>query len=344
MRDLPSFALGPSVRALLVGAVGIAVVSVAVGVLDDFAPAIGLTGLYLFAVLPVAMLSGFWAAGMVAIASFLTFDFFFTRPYHRFYIANSDTAVSLVIAVAAAFVVSALARRAHDRANEARARAREAEHATQRLHRLADELRASRARIVGTADETRQRIERDLHDGAQQRLVHTVVTLQLARRELPDDAPAAGLVDEALEHARMATESLRELVRGILPSALSRGLQPAVEGLVSGLPVRVSIQLPEQRLPELVERTAYFVVAEALTNVVKHARASTAAVRGSLVDGVFRVEISDDGAGGAHVDGHSGLLGLEDRVAALGGELRVDSPAGAGTLVTATLPLSSTAG
>jgi signal transduction histidine kinase len=327
MRDLASFAARPTLRALLLGAVGIALVSATVAALDDLAPAIGLTGLYLFAILPVAILGGFWSAAIVTVASFLTFDFFFTRPYHQLTIANAAVAVALAIAMAAALLVSALARRAQDRADEAM--------------RLADELRASRARVVATADETRRRIERDLHDGAQQRLVHTVVTLQLARSQLPADAPAAGLVEEALEQARTAIESLRELVRGVLPSTLMSGLRPAVDGLVARMPVGVSVELPEQRLPEPVERTAYFVVAEALTNVVKHARASSVIVRGLVVDGAFRVEIRDDGAGGAHVDGESGLCGLQDRVAAIGGELSVVSPAGAGTLVTATLPVSA---
>jgi signal transduction histidine kinase len=329
MRDLASFASRPAVRGLFLGAAGIAVVSAAIALLDDFAPAIGLTGLYLFAILPVAMVAGFREAAIVAVGSFLTFDYFFIVPYHQFGIANSDVGISLAIALAAGLLVSGLARRAQDRADEARA--------------LAEQLRASRARVVATADETRQRIERDLHDGAQQRLVHTMVSLQLARGELRDDAPAAGFVDEALEQARMATESLRELVHGILPATLSRGLPAAVDGLVSRLPVRVSVELPQQRLPEPVERTAYFVVAEALTNVVKHARASTVVVHGSLVDGALRVEISDDGTGGVRVDGHSGLLGLEDRVAALGGELQVVSPVGAGTVVTATLPLAAAA-
>ncbi len=144
-----------------------------------------------------------------------------------------------------------------------------------------EELTASRARVVQTADQTRRRIERDLHDGAQQRLVHTVVTLKLARRELRDDGPAADLVDEALEQAQTATESLRELVHGILPSALSHGLRPAVEGLVGRLPMPVVIDVGRERLPEDMERTVYFVIAEALTNVVKHAGAQGARVTGA---------------------------------------------------------------
>jgi signal transduction histidine kinase len=201
------------------------------------------------------------------------------------------------------------------------------------------ELTASRARVVATADETRRRIERDLHDGAQQRLVHSIIALKLARRAAADDAKAAPLVEEALEHAEAAIESLRELVHGILPAALSRGLQPAIEGLVARLVVPVTVDVPSGRLPEAVERTAYFVVAEALTNVVKHANAQRAEVRAFTDGDELCVVVADDGVGGARLDDSSGLLGLKDRLSALDGELRVDSPPGGGTTLTARLPL-----
>jgi signal transduction histidine kinase len=208
------------------------------------------------------------------------------------------------------------------------------------LEQSRDELAASRARVVATADETRRRIERDLHDGAQQSLVHTVITLKLARRALGDEGgPAVDLVDEALGHAERANDELRDLAHGILPATLSRGLAAAVETLVSRsrLPVSVNV-LPERMAPE-IEATAYFIVAEALTNTVKHAQASSARVTAAVEDGVLRVEVSDDGVGGASADGRSGLLGLYDRVAAMNGELHVDSPPGGGTTVTATLPV-----
>jgi signal transduction histidine kinase len=202
------------------------------------------------------------------------------------------------------------------------------------------ELAASRARVVATADETRRRIERDLHDGAQQSLVHTVITLKLARRALGDaSGPAVDLVDEALEHAERANTELRDLAHGILPATLSRGLDAAIETLVSRVRLPVSVDVTAERMAPELEATAYFVVAEALTNTVKHARASRAQVTASVEDGMLRVEVRDDGVGGARTDGRSGLLGLYDRVAAMDGELHVDSPPGGGTTVAARIPL-----
>jgi signal transduction histidine kinase len=203
------------------------------------------------------------------------------------------------------------------------------------------ELAASRARVVATADETRRRIERDLHDGAQQSLTHTVITLKLTRRWLGDaDGPLPELVDEALGHAERATAELRELAHGILPAVLSRGgLRAGIETLVGRVKLPVSVDVTADRFPETVEATAYFIVAEALTNVVKHADAGSADIR-ALVDGdALHVEVSDDGVGGAHVNGGSGLLGLSDRAAALNGELRVRSAPGAGTVVRVRLPI-----
>jgi PAS domain S-box-containing protein len=202
------------------------------------------------------------------------------------------------------------------------------------------DLAASRARIVAAADDERRRVVRDLHDGAQQRLVHTVITLKLARRALQqEDETAPELVAEALQQAEAATGELRELAHGILPSTLTRGgLRAAVEALAARMPVRVEIDVSVGRLPASVEATAYFVVAEALTNVAKHAHAEGAAVVARLADGRLCVEVRDDGAGGARPDG-SGLVGLTDRLAVLNGRLRVDSPAGRGTLVTATIPV-----
>jgi signal transduction histidine kinase len=203
------------------------------------------------------------------------------------------------------------------------------------------ELAASRTRVVATADETRRRIERDLHDGAQQRLTHTVITLKLARRALGEaDGPVVELVDEALEHAERATAELRDLAHGILPAALSRGgLRAGVETLVSRMRLPVSVDVTAERLPPPIEATAYFIVAEALTNVVKHARARSAQVTACLERGLLRVEVRDDGVGGARLDGSSGLLGLHDRAAAMNGQLTVESPKGGGTVLAATLPI-----
>ncbi|HEY0343013.1 MAG TPA: GAF domain-containing protein [Solirubrobacteraceae bacterium] len=208
------------------------------------------------------------------------------------------------------------------------------------------ELTASRARVVAAADEARRGIQRDLHDGAQQRLVSTVLTLKLARQELGDAAgPAVDLLDEALTHAEGANNELRELAHGILPGALTRGgLRAGIHALVSRVRLPVSVEVTADRLPAALEATAYFIVTEALTNAVRHAGASSAQIAAAVDGGVLRLEVRDDGVGGAQSDGGSGLLGLRDRAAALNGDLRVDSPPGEGTVVTATLPIDGSPG
>jgi len=202
------------------------------------------------------------------------------------------------------------------------------------------EVAASRVRIVAAADEERRRVVRDLHDGAQQRLVHTIITLKLAQRAVQnegEDVPA--LLADALEHAGQATAELRELAHGILPAILTQGgLRAGVDALASRMPVPVQIDVSVGRLPAAVEATAYFVVAEALTNVAKHARAGHAEVTARIEDGTLGVQVRDDGVGGARAEG-SGLVGLADRLAALDGELRVESPADGGTNVAAAIPL-----
>jgi PAS domain S-box-containing protein len=202
------------------------------------------------------------------------------------------------------------------------------------------DLAASGARIVAAADQERRRVVRDLHDGAQQRLVHTIVTLTLAEQALQaSDEKAPSLVGEALEHARQGNTELRELAHGILPSALTRGgLQAGIYAVLSRLDLPVDLDVPAQRFPPEIEASAYFIVAEALTNVVKHAHAEHAEVSAFVKDGTLRVEIRDDGIGGADPDGQ-GLLGMGDRVTALGGRLDIDSPPGGGTRLAATLPL-----
>jgi PAS domain S-box-containing protein len=202
------------------------------------------------------------------------------------------------------------------------------------------ELAASRARIVAATDDERRRVVRDLHDGAQQRLVHTIVTLKLAQDRLDAGRESAPeLVGEALDHAQQAIADLRELSQGILPTVLTRGgLSSAVKALASRMPVPIKVAVPADRLPAVVEATAYFVVAEALTNIAKHAHATRATVLARIDDGVLEVEVGDDGIGGARPDG-SGLVGLADRLAALDGHLRVESPDHRGTLVVAEIPL-----
>jgi signal transduction histidine kinase len=203
-----------------------------------------------------------------------------------------------------------------------------------------DRLNASRARLVTEADEARRRVVRDLHDGGQQRLVHTIVTLKLAERALRDsDGEAASLVGEALEHAERGNAELRELAHGILPTALTTGgLRAGVDAVAARLDLPVEVDVPAQRFPAEIERSAYFIVAESLTNIAKHADARHAEVRAVVDDATLHVEIRDDGIGGADPDGH-GLIGLRDRATALGGRVDIDSPPGGGTAVTAKLPL-----
>jgi signal transduction histidine kinase len=203
-------------------------------------------------------------------------------------------------------------------------------------------LRASRARMVVMADETRQRLQRDVHDGAQQRLVQTVLTLRLGLDLASRGADPVELMREALQHAERATVELRDLVHGILPASLSRGgLRTGIESLIAGLSASVDLDasaLTQERLPAELEVTAYFVVAEALTNVVKHAGATRTRVVLAAELEVLTLQVSDDGRGGADPRGN-GLTGLADRVDAMNGSLVVTSPPGGGTTVWVTLPI-----
>jgi signal transduction histidine kinase len=209
------------------------------------------------------------------------------------------------------------------------------------LRARVEELRASRARIVRAADEERRRLERDLHDGAQQRLVSLALNLRLASSKLDDDPAAAkDLLEETTAELGEATTELRELARGLHPAVLSdRGLRPALEALAGRAPVPVELsEPPAERLPPAVESASYFVVAEALTNVARYAEATHAEVSVTRADGQVEVEVSDDGVGGADPAAGSGLRGLADRVAALDGRLEVISPEGEGTVVRAVIP------
>jgi signal transduction histidine kinase/PAS domain-containing protein len=205
-----------------------------------------------------------------------------------------------------------------------------------------DQLTASRARLLTEGDEARRRVVRDLHDGAQQRFVQTIILLKLALRSLREkDGEAESLVSEALQHADQGNAELRELAHGILPAVLTRGgLRAGVDAVVTRLDLPVHVNVPAERFPPEIEASAYFIVAEALTNVVKHAHAAHAEVRASMQHGMLHVEVRDDGIGGADPEGH-GLVGIRDRAAAFGGLLKLESPAGGGTLVAATLPLSA---
>jgi signal transduction histidine kinase len=207
-----------------------------------------------------------------------------------------------------------------------------------------NQLTTSRARLLTAADEARRRVVRDLHDGAQQRLVHTIVTLKLARRafgEKGQNGKAESLVGEALRQAERSNAELRELAHGILPSVLTRGgLRAGVDTVAERIDLPLEVQIPDDRYPPEVEASAYFVVAEALTNVVKHSHAKAAKVTVSVDEENLWIEVRDDGIGSADPNGH-GLVGVKDRVTALGGHFEVESPAGSGTVVSATLPLSA---
>ena len=224
---------------------------------------------------------------------------------------------------------------------------REAEEALRRREVEAartDELRASRIRIVEAADAARRKIERDLHDGAQQRLVTLALDVRVARSRIEREPESAGPFLERLgDELSQASAELRELARGIHPAVLTeRGLAPAVETLAARAPIPVEVVgLPSERLPAVAEATAYFTVSEALTNVAKYANASHATVRLTNDADELVVEIQDDGVGGAQASAGSGLSGLADRVGACDGSLSVTSPAGEGTLVRAVLPLQA---
>ncbi|MDA0181462.1 PAS domain S-box protein [Solirubrobacter phytolaccae] len=201
-----------------------------------------------------------------------------------------------------------------------------------------EDLAASRARIVQAGDAERRRLERNLHDGAQQRLVSLALMLRLAARRHPDD-PDLGRAGEELAHA---LQELRELARGIHPAVLTeRGLEPAVRAVADRAPIPVELEVDlEERLPGPVEAAAYYVVSEALTNVAKYAQASIVRVSVSRAGDRALIGVADDGLGGADPTGGSGLRGLSDRVEALGGRLEIDSPLGLGTTLRADIPVA----
>jgi signal transduction histidine kinase len=199
-----------------------------------------------------------------------------------------------------------------------------------------EEVRASRGRIVEATDSERKRIERDLHDGAQQRLLALAVRLQTAR---VTGEGAGHLLDQATDELQIAVTEVRDIARGLHPTILSElGLGPALEALAERAAIPVRVHATERRYPTRIESAAYFVAAEALTNIVRHAAATAADITVTSDGDNLVIAIADDGAGGADAKG-SGLRGLMDRVAAVGGILTVDSPLGRGTQLTATMPL-----
>ena len=210
------------------------------------------------------------------------------------------------------------------------------------------ELERSRARVVDAAEQERRRIERDLHDGAQQRLVALAMNLGRAKARYDQDPDAArALIDEAHADAKQALAELRDLARGLHPAVLAdRGLDAALSGLAARSPVPVTVEVDQGggstgRPSQVVEAIAYFVVAEALTNIAKHSRASRAAVVVRRLDGLLRIVVTDDGIGGADASRGTGLRGLADRVSGVDGRLFVDSPSGGLTVLTVELPCAS---
>jgi signal transduction histidine kinase len=205
------------------------------------------------------------------------------------------------------------------------------------------ELRASRERLVTAGDAERRRLERDLHDGAQQRLVSVALQLRMIQHHIRTDPDLAErLAASAATELSVSLDELRALARGIHPAVLNHGLKAALQSLAARSPVPATVSCPgAERLPEPVELAAYFVACEALANVAKYAHATSASIRVSRRDGAVAIEIADDGVGGADESAGTGLQGLADRVAALDGTLRVLSPPGEGTVVTAELPCAS---
>jgi signal transduction histidine kinase len=337
---------GSALGGIAAAAAVVAAVTAVLYPLSELDPGVSSGVLYVLGVLLVATHWGLWLGLITSVSSALALDFFHTRPTGQFLVKAPEDLVAIGVLLVTAIVASVIADRARQRADEAEQRllleeelrARESERIRLR------EVRASRARVLEAADRERRRLVRDLHDGAQQRLVHTIVTLKLASRQLAAaDAPARELVQEALDQAQRATDELRELAHGILPAVLARGgLRAGVDSLASRMPLPVSMDVPATRFPAALEATAYFMVAEALTNVAKHAEAQRAWVTVAVRDELLVVEVRDDGVGGA-VQGGSGLLGMEDRLAALDGRLTVESPPGGGTLVSASIPLRSSA-
>ena len=203
-----------------------------------------------------------------------------------------------------------------------------------------EEVRTSRTRIVAAADDARRRLERNLHDGAQQRLVVLLLSLRAARKKAEDNADLVQLLDGLIEELSGALQELRELARGIHPVALTkRGLPSAVRVVADRAPLPVELSVQADRYSEPVEATAYYVVAEALTNVAKYAQASKATVRIAPVGDCLIVDVEDDGIGGADTSAGTGLRGLADRVAARDGVFTIESEPGSGTRVHAEIPL-----
>jgi len=316
-------------------------VTLAIYPLQHLDPGVSSGVLYVLAVLLVAVTWGRSLGLLTALMSAFALFFFHTEPTLSFVVDGVGDVSAIVILSIVSVIGALIADRARSRAEDAEQRLRlEAELRQRDAERIRlQEVQASRARVLAAADQERRRVVRDLHDGAQQRLVHTVVTLKLARRARERDEEALDeLLSEALGHSEAAIAELRELAHGILPSVLARGGLPAgLDALTARMPIPVTLTVEVPRLRPEVEATAYFVAAEALTNVVKHAEATAVEVTARVgADGTLELLVRDDGRGGARADG--GLTGLADRLSVHDGRIEVDSPAGGGTRVRATIP------
>jgi signal transduction histidine kinase len=294
-----------------------------------------------------------WLPRLVAAASTaLSFNFFYTLPYNHFGGGVQSIETTIVLAVAIPALAGWAGRLSGKEAARERALREQAERYAAELaerqrqvEQLAADLAASRRRIVAAGDETRRRIERNLHDGAQQPLVTASLMLRGARDTVPDGLPALrDDLDRVADCLAETLDELRDLARGVHPAVLAEaGLGEALRGLArrSVLPVRLHQAVG--RLPAETEATAYYVVSEAFANAVKHASASAIDVTVEMADGTLTVRVSDDGVGGADSDRGSGLIGIRDRVETVGGTLTVQSPPRSGTVLTARLPLAESA-
>jgi len=249
------------------------------------------------------------------------------------------TGIGLVVLFAAPWVAQGMAAM-----DVALARALLGPSRDEQLRARVASLTESRAGVVDAADAERRRIERDLHDGTQQRLVSLAMNLGMARARLAEDpGPAREAIEAAHEEAKQALVELRGFVRGLHPAVLNdRGLDAALSGIAARAPLPVALRVDVPRRPSpTIEAVAYFVVSEALANVVKHAGASRVDVAVTRVADLLRVVVTDDGRGGARLDDGSGLRGLAQRVASVDGTLHIDSPPGGGTVMVVELPCES---
>jgi signal transduction histidine kinase len=307
--------------ALVATTLAVAICTAIIYPLKRVAPVDSLAVVYMVAVLVISATWGVWFGVIAAVASVLAFDYFQLPPSGTLSLRDGKDWVASATFVIAATLGGYAARVARTRS----------------------ELIASRARIIAAADAARERLARDLHDGTQQRLVTTVVNLQLADQEFDRDAQGAReLLQAALVEASDALSELREVAHGVHPGILTnRGLGAAATALAERSPLPVEVAIGDERYPPHVEAAAYFFIAEALTNVVKHAHATHAELHVARRDGDLVIDVRDDGVGGADGAG-SGIRGLRDRIEALGGRMQVASPPGHGTRLHAVIAHAAT--